>query len=316
MFIRVLISCISVCLLCGCAFAEPSFTLLEKVTYSKAGDRDLLLDIFLPKSSGDHPAILVVHGGAWRSGNRKQLAAYAAMLAERGYVCFAIDYRLAPKYKFPAQIEDCRAAVKWIRKNASKYKVDPSRIGAIGYSAGGHLVSLLAVTGTAPDGENGNPDTRIQVAAAGGAPTDFRWFPDNGRWAEFWMGGDLSSETEKFRSASPAAFIDAGDAPVFFFSGSADELVPAAWTKACYFALKSAGVKTEFYTIADAGHMQAAMDPIALKKACDFLDSELRAELNSDPKKGKARSNQSKAGAIPTQIPPAKSPDTTGQIED
>ena len=275
MLIRMSASCCLSLLFCGLALGEPVFTVREKITYSKVGDRELLLDAFIPNDEGEYPAVLVVHGGAWRSGNRKQLRAYATALAERGFVCFAIDYRLAPKHKFPAQIEDCRAAVKWIRENASKYKVNPERLGAIGYSAGGHLVSLLATTGQPPSDENGNVDTRIQVAAAGGAPTDFRWFPDNGRWAEFWMGGDLSTKKAKFQAASSAAFVDASDAPLFFFSGSADELVPEAWTKACYFELKSAGVKTEFYSIPNAGHMQAAMDPTALKKACDFLASEL-----------------------------------------
>lgn len=275
MLIRMSASCCLSLLFCGLALGEPVFTVREKITYSKVGDRELLLDAFIPNDEGEYPAVLVVHGGAWRSGNRKQLRAYATALAERGFVCFAIDYRLAPKHKFPAQIEDCRAAVKWIRENASKYKVNPERLGAIGYSAGGHLVSLLATTGQPPSNENGNVDTRIQVAAAGGAPTDFRWFPDNGRWAEFWMGGDLSTKKAKFQAASSAAFVDASDAPLFFFNGSADELVPEAWTKACYFELKSAGVKTEFYSIPNAGHMQAAMDPTALKKACDFLASEL-----------------------------------------
>jgi triacylglycerol lipase len=265
----------------GLAVGEPAYQIREKITYSTVGDRELLLDAFIPNEAGEHPAVLVVHGGAWRSGNRKQLRAYATTLASRGFVCFAIDYRLAPKHKFPAQIEDCRTAVKWIRKNASQYKVNPDRVGAIGYSAGGHLVSLLATTGTPPSEKNGNVDTRIQVAAAGGAPTDFRWFPDNGRWAEFWMGGNLTSEKDKFQAASSAAFVDAGDAPLFFFHGSADELVPEAWTKACYFELKSAGVKTEFYSIANAGHMRAAMDPKALQKACDFLASELVPESKS-----------------------------------
>lgn len=275
----------------GVALGKTSFEIQEKITYSTVGDRELLLDAFIPHADGRHPAVLVVHGGAWRSGNRKQLRAYATTLAEHGFVCFAIDYRLAPEHKFPAQIEDCRMAVRWIRKNASQYKVNPDRLGAIGYSAGGHLVSLLATTGEPPSDANGNIDTRIQVAAAGGAPTDFRWFPDNGRWAEFWMGGDLTSKRELFLAASTAAFVDAGDAPLFFFNGSADMLVPEAWTKACYFALKSAGVKTEFYSITNAGHMQAAMDPGALKKAHDFLASVLV------PQRKPARSGEIDASA-------------------
>jgi acetyl esterase/lipase len=146
--------------------AEFEFEILKDIVYSKVGDRELLLDAYLPKKEGASPAVLVVHGGAWRFGNRKQLRGYAEALAKAGIVSFAIDYRLAPKHKFPAQIEDCRSAVKWIRSNAEKYKVDPTKLGAIGYSAGGHLVSLLGTTGEAPDDKNGNVDTRLQVVVA------------------------------------------------------------------------------------------------------------------------------------------------------
>ena len=273
---------------CLIASAEtPGYELKEEIVYSQVGDRELLLDAFVPKGNENRPAVLVVHGGAWRMGNRKQLRRYADLLAERGFVCFAIDYRLAPDHKFPAQIEDCRAAVKWIRENADEYKVDSERIGAIGYSAGGHLASLLATTGEAPSEENGNVDTRIQVCVAGGAPTDFRWFPDNGKWAEYWMGGNLETAKSKFHAASSAAFADAGDAPIFFFNGSADRIVPLMWTKKCYDALKSAGVKTELYTIEDASHMQAAGNSDALEKACAFLQAELlpsEAEVSQDEK--------------------------------
>ena len=149
--------------------AEFKFEIRNDIVYSKVGDRELLLDAYLPEKGGPSPAVLVVHGGAWRMGNRKQLRGYAEALAKTGFVCFAIDYRLAPEHKFPAQIEDCRSAVKWMRANAAHYKVDPKKLGAIGYSAGGHLVSLLGTTGEAPTKENGNVDTRLQVVVAGGA---------------------------------------------------------------------------------------------------------------------------------------------------
>lgn len=256
---------------------EASIEIQEKVTYSKVGDRELLLDAYQPKDLEEPaPAILVVHGGAWRSGNRRQLRGYALELAKRGYVCFAIDYRLAPKHKFPAQIEDCRSAVKWIREHAKEYNVDPRRLGAIGYSAGGHLVSLLGTTGEKPTEENGQTDTRLQVVAAGGAPTDFRWFPDNGKWAAFLMGGDLDDVPEKFKAASAPAFVDKDDPPVFFFNGTKDELVPVTWTKTCFEALRKAGVRTEMYLVEGAKHIPAARDTKALAKAFSFLDSVLQ----------------------------------------
>jgi acetyl esterase/lipase len=258
--------------------SEPEVEVREKIVYSKVDDRELLLDAFVPQVQGQRPAVLVVHGGAWRSGNRQQLRSYATALAKRGIVCFAIDYRLAPKYKFPAQIDDCRAAVKWIRDNAADYQVDAKRLGAIGYSAGGHLVCLLATSGEQPSEKNGFVDTRLKAVVAGGAPTDFRSFPDNGRWAEYWMGGDLQTQPDLFRNASATVFVDKDDPPVFFFNGTDDSVVPVSWSKSCYEALKASGVKTEMHTIAGAGHMEAARDSVALEKAFDFLETELQAE--------------------------------------
>ena len=164
------------CTLSSClalsALGEETFEVTPDVVYAERDDLQLKLDIYQPRQlkadpAQRQPAILVVHGGAWRRGNRKQLASYATALCNRGYVCFAIDYRLAPDHKFPAQIDDCRDAVLFIRDNAETYCVDPARVGAVGYSAGGHLVSLLATTGE--EGDAGN--TRLQAAVAGGAPT-------------------------------------------------------------------------------------------------------------------------------------------------
>lgn len=279
--ISVLVPAILAPVILAAGVAEHEFDMREKIVYSKVGDRELLLDAYVPKQDGPHPAVLVVHGGAWRMGDRSQLRGYANRLAKQGFVCFAIDYRLAPEHKFPAQIEDCRAAVKFIRSHAGQYKADPNRLGAIGYSAGGHLVSLLGTTGEAASEKNGNVDLRIQAVAAGGAPTDFRWFPDNGKWAEYWMGGDLDAFPDRFRDASSTAFVDKDDAPMFFFNGTQDELVPLTWTKQCHEALKNCGVKTELFTIEGASHMQAAANPEAIEKAVEFLCTELMGETNT-----------------------------------
>lgn len=271
-----------------------SFDVTEAIVYSKAGDRELLLDAYVPSDENEHPGVLVVHGGAWRSGNRKQLKGYCEALASRGFTCFAIDYRLAPAHKFPAQIDDCRAAVKWIRQNAEKYKATSDVLGAIGYSAGGHLVSLLGTTGEAPDESNGNIDTRLTAVAAGGAPTDFRWFPDNGKWAEFWMGGDLDSVPEKFKAASTVPFVDKNDPPFFFFNGTSDKVVPIVWTKSLFEALKAAGVQAELHEVAGASHMQAAADKQALTKAYEFLAANLKQPVS--PKKPDQKTGDEASG--------------------
>ena len=261
-----------------------SYTRTNGIAYSNVDDQELLLDAYIPKADGKYPAVLVIHGGAWRSGDRKQLSNYARSLAEKGFSCFAIDYRLAPEHKFPAQIEDCRAAVKWIKKNANKYKVDASKLGVIGYSAGGHLATLLGTTGEEPNEQNGNVDMRIQAVVAGGAPTDFRWMPDNGKWAKYWMGGDLDSVPDKFRLASSTAFVDAKDPPTFFFHGTRDTVVPLAWAGSCHLALKEAGVKTAMHRIRGADHIEASRDEDALKKAFKFLVTELKGSPKPEGK--------------------------------
>lgn len=260
----------------GLVSAESlEFDRQDKVVYKTVGERELLADVFVPKAEGTYPGVLVVHGGGWRSGNRKQLRGYARALAGEGCVCFAIDYRLAPLDKFPAQIDDCRSAVKWIRTNADKYKVDPKRIGAIGYSAGGHLVSLLATTGKAPSDENGDVDTRLTAVVAGGAPTEFRELPAKGAWAEYWMGGTLETVPDKFKAASPTVFVDKDDPPIFFFNGTKDRIVPLRWSTPLYEALQKHGIKTAMHKIEDKNHFQAASNKEALAKAYDFLLKEL-----------------------------------------
>ena len=145
---------------------------LSNVEYGRHGDVALLADLFVPKQEGAFPGVLLVHGGAWRQGSKSRYEGLAIELVRRGYSVMAIDYRLAPEHKFPAQLEDCVAALSWLHKNAAAYKVDKSRIGAWGYSAGGQLVALLGAT--LPSERARQDDVRLQAVVAGGAPTDFQ----------------------------------------------------------------------------------------------------------------------------------------------
>src|SRR5262249_22409445 len=147
----------------------------------------LQLDLAMPKDGdGPFPAVVCIHGGGWRGGSRQDLTrsipplggrSLIEYLAGRGYVAATVSYRLAPKDKFPAQIEDCKAAVRWLRANAKKYKINPERFGAVGFSAGGHLVSLLGTSDKddALEGNGGNPEqsSRVQAVVNFFGPTDF-----------------------------------------------------------------------------------------------------------------------------------------------
>ncbi|HET6324359.1 MAG TPA: alpha/beta hydrolase, partial [Planctomycetaceae bacterium] len=148
--------------------AEPKAdVVIEKdITYGKGGTEDLKLDLARPQhSEGLLPAIVFIHGGGWSGGDRGTYAREIQAAAKRGYVAVTIEYRLTQpdktgkaKYPFPAQIEDCKCAVRWLRANAEKYHVDPNRIGATGGSAGGHLSLLVGVAGSEKkfDGTGGN----------------------------------------------------------------------------------------------------------------------------------------------------------------
>ena len=249
---------------------------IRNIVYKEVDDKKVKLDAYIPTKSGPHPGVLVIHGGAWFSGSKSQLARYARTLADRGYSCFSVNYRLAPANKSPAQIEDCRDAVRWIRRHAEEYKVDPSRIGAIGYSAGGQLVSLLATTGLSQVDDPMGVGTKINVAIAGGAPTDFRTLDENSKTLAFWLGGTRAELPESYAEASPAAHVDSGDAPIFFFHGDRDRLVPVISARSMHQKLKDIGIQTDIHVIEGSGHMGAVFRPEALEKGFTFLDQHLK----------------------------------------
>jgi len=281
---RIAISILLLGLAAGVMASEHRFERTRDIVYKEVDGRKLRLNTFVPRGDGPFPAVLVVHGGAWRAGSRTQLTMYAKSLARRGFACFSIDYRLAPRHKSPAQIEDCRDAVRWIRQHAGEYRVDPGRIGAIGYSAGGHLVSLLATTGLSKADDPKGVGTKITVAVAGGAPTDFRPTRENSRALTYWLGGRRRDKPAVYDAASPAAFVDGNDAPIFFYNGSADMLVPVnthrtigyAGPTALHAALKEAGVATDLHVIKGAGHFLAIINKTALESAYAFLDKHLK----------------------------------------
>jgi acetyl esterase/lipase len=251
-------------------------------TYATRDTGSLEADVYMPKSAGPFPGMLVVHGGAWRIGSRAQLASAAAKFAEHGYTAVTINYRLAPQSTFPAQIHDCQAAVRWMREHAQEFKIDPARIGGFGYSAGGHLVTLLGALGDDDYKEVGvaadAPSARLQCVLAGGAPCDFRDMPPNIGMLSYWLAGTRAEKPDNYRNASPANFISSDDPPMFFFSGEEDALVPISSPERMVRALKHAGLVAEMYPIKHAGHLQALFDRDALEMALAFGDKYLKGE--------------------------------------
>jgi len=231
------------------------------VTYARYGDRKLLADIFVPKADGPRPAVVVVHGGGWLKGDKMKFRALAIALAKRGYVAAAIEYRLGNEAKFPAAIHDCNAAVRHLRANATEYDLDPQRIGAVGGSAGGHLVGLMA-TGwklTELQGEGGFADrtSRLQAAIVMAGPMEI----DTGSVAErsmtgkananTWIGGNVETNAAGYQLASAHRHIDKDSSPILFMVGEHDK---PERNQPSRNKLKAAGVWTDVKVYRDGKH--------------------------------------------------------------
>ncbi len=197
------------------------------IVFGKGGDKDLKLDIAWPRDDkGLYPIVVCIHGGGWISGEREQLAQTIDTLARKGFVAVSPDYRLAPQNPFPAPLEDCKAAIRWLRVNGKKYNGNTDKIGALGFSAGGHLACLLGVTVRADglDGSGGNPDesSRVQAVVSFFGPTDLGG-DDLGPIAlktniEPLMGGTKAEKPELYKKASPLSYSLKECRPFCFFT--------------------------------------------------------------------------------------------------
>jgi len=255
---------------CVCAMAATGYTTERGGVYADVGGTKLRMTMYLPNDGGEglRPGMVLIHGGGWVFGTRYQQAWYCRQFAKNGYVVMTIEYRLMPKHAFPDCLHDCKAAVRWLRLNAGRYRVDPDRIVTFGASAGGHLAALLAATSPG-DGFEGeaNPGARSDVRAAislyGAVDlTQYRDHPIHGR---------LSATTERFfeeftertmgkrdgaalEAASPLTYAGPATRPIFFAHGTSDLLVHYRQSERFHDRLVSLGVPTELVTFPKRGH--------------------------------------------------------------
>jgi acetyl esterase/lipase len=237
-------------------------------TQGEKSDRNLHLDLYSPKSKGPHPTLLVVHGGGWIGGSKNSFRDIAVMLASRGYVVANVEYRLATEAKFPGAVHDIGAAVRWLRANAEKYSIDPQRIGAVGGSAGGHLVSMIATTAHSNkynDGKN-HPDksTKLQAAVVMGAGVDQVSRVKEAKNQSIkncviFFGAEYHENPEIYAEASPITHVDKNTAPLLFLDGGQDN--PGKRYVDMRPKLDAAGVANELVVIADARHGQWGREP-------------------------------------------------------
>lgn len=255
---------------------ESGYQVVRGLAYARRGERVLLADVYRPKGAEPHPAVLCIHGGAWIAGNRTQPSIIAQFLANRGYVAVAIDYRLAPWALFPAQIEDCRDALRWMVREKEQLGIDPTRLGVWGYSAGGQLAALLGCSRDEVMLEaNAEPIPAVGAVVAGGAPCDFRAMPEKSPGLMFWLGATRAEDPEIYREASPAAFVSPKDPACFFYHGQNDRTVKPSQPRAMAERLRRAGVQVTMHLVPGANHFQAHLNHGALRRAAKFLDAHL-----------------------------------------
>lgn len=245
---------------------EPSddVTVARDVTYARYGSRELLADLYLPAKRGPDPipGIVVIRGGGgWRVGDKDGFAAIAARLASRGLAAACIEYRVSGEATFPAAVNDTKAAVRWLRANAAAHGIDPDALGAIGGSAGAHLVALLATTHRMDelDGEGGNPgaSNRIQAAVAMAVPSDLTDFADSSAASSplrRFLGASLEEDRDLWVLASPITHVHAGAAPILLVHSDADETVPYGQSVALQEGYTETGVPAELVKIEGAPH--------------------------------------------------------------
>ena len=258
-----LLSIIGLLALTLCISCVPSNVTAERnVVYGVADGQALLLDIYRPSAPSEKPlpALLFVHGGGWGAGDKRDFRYGAQALAQQGFVSFSVNYRLADKgrNRWPAQLDDVQRAVRWLRAHAQHYGVDPRRVGAVGFSAGGHLVACLAARETR---DNSDPalaafSSRVTCAVDMGGPVDL--VASDNRQADGIIANLLGARNEErpelARDASPVLFVDSQTAPMLIVHGRRDKLVAVRHAEQLEAALRQAGVETKSLIFDDEGH--------------------------------------------------------------
>lgn len=277
----------------------PDGILFERdIIYGKGGGEDLKLDLSRLKPASTNPAIadgtrkllpciIVIHGGGWSGGSKEDHDDLTWNLAARGFVATTIGYRLAPAHPFPAQIEDAKCAVRFLRAHSADYGIDPKHVGAVGFSAGAHLSLMLAVTQPQDhlEGEGGWADqsSAVQAAVSFSGPTDL--LADDlppvslGILRNF-LGGPVDQKRNEARAASPVTYlpeIGSSAPPILLFQGTVDPLVPFTQAYRMLDAMTKAGAPGRAEIVAGAGHGFAREDLIrAAEETFVFFERNLK----------------------------------------
>jgi acetyl esterase/lipase len=269
--------------------AAPADVTVERgIEYSNPDGQHLQLNLARPKDrAGPFPAVVCVHGGGFRAGKREGYDGLIVRLAQKGYVAATVSYRLAPKYPFPAAVHDTKAAVRWVRANAAKYRIDPDRIGVTGSSAGGHLAQFLGVTADVKEfeGDGGNPgvSSKVRCVVNVYGPSDFTKSygksVDAAEVLPLFLGGNLETARAAHVRSSPLNWVTPNAAPTLCVHGTEDKYVAHEQAVWIVDRLKGAGVEAELLTLPGAGHGFRGKDAEAADAALfAFFDRHLKSK--------------------------------------
>lgn len=246
--------------------ARYDYFVTEAVPYTPAGwPRELLADVYVPRSFGTAPAVLLVHGGGWTDGERGDLSYLAGRLAESGFAAITIDYRLAPEHRFPAQVQDLAQALAFVQRRAGSFQIDPTRVAVWGIDAGATLALLLAAGDHGPVPVAGR---RLAAVVAGAGAYDLTYW-DGGDDLRAWLGGNSDASA---RRASPMRYADSAHPPTFLYHGVLDRYVPVQQARDLRARLEANGVPVELFEVHGLGHSALFLiNRTAIESGIDFL---------------------------------------------
>jgi acetyl esterase/lipase len=262
----------------------------RNVTYQYIGKRELMLDVFQPAQKNNRIAVILIHGGGWRSGNRTQHYPLAQHLANLGYTCFTPEYRLSTEALFPAAVYDIKAAIRWVRSNAAKYNVDTAKIAILGFSAGGELAAFIGTTGNMPLFE-GLPD-RQGVGSHVNAVVDIDGIlafihPESGEGddsrktsaATYWFGYKKEENPVLWNAASPLSYVGASTPPTLFLNSSVARM--HAGRDDYIRVLTTNNIYSEVHTFDGAPHSFCLFGPWFMP-AVNYIDGFLKKVFNPE----------------------------------
>lgn len=268
----------------------PGVKIERDIVYRSVGGVDLKLDVYLPPGKAPRPGAVYIHGGGWHGGDKRTGPDILDLpeVVARGYAVAAINYRHAPRYVFPAQIEDVRTAVRFVRAHAGEYGIDPGRIGVWGMSAGGHLASLLALSPAAawPGDASENRDQSVAVQAVGDlcGPADLTAGDFTTRTSEI-IHRVFGGNPDGLRSGSPTTYVTKNAPPFLIVHGDRDETMPLSQSQGFSQKLKAVGAPAELIVVKNATHVfepsggvMSPTRPEISRAVADFFDRHLKGK--------------------------------------